>query len=99
MLFHSSPELAETVAAERNRESTTGAFPVFDFVLSARGSRVIAADSILNTRQQHNTAYVLRDSAFECTLYRTFVQASLWCKCSLFYTADWVARMDLKMPF
>jgi len=28
MLFYSSPELAETVAAERNRESTTGAIPV-----------------------------------------------------------------------
>jgi hypothetical protein len=28
MLFHSSPELAETVAAERNRELTTCAIPV-----------------------------------------------------------------------
>ena len=71
MLFHSSPELAETVTA----------------------------DSTLNARQQYDTAHVLRDSAFKCTLYRTFVQASPWCKRSLFTYADWVACMDLKMPF
>ena len=40
MLFHSSPELAETVAAERNREFTACAIPVLT-VLSARGSREV----------------------------------------------------------
>jgi hypothetical protein len=39
MLFHSSPELAETVAAEGNRESTTGAIPVLTLSFPARGSR------------------------------------------------------------
>jgi hypothetical protein len=77
MLFHSSPELAETVAAERNREFTTCAIPVLT-VLSARLKRGVAADSTFNARQQYDAAHVLQDSAFKCTPYRTFVHASPW---------------------
>jgi hypothetical protein len=39
MLFHSSPELAETVAAERKSGIYNMCNSSLDFVLSARGSR------------------------------------------------------------
>jgi len=71
-----------------------------DFVLSTRGSiEVLQLTQHSMLGNQHDAAHVLRDSAFKCTLYRTFVQASPWCKRSLFTYADRVARMDLGMPF
>jgi hypothetical protein len=88
MLFHSSPELAETVAAERNREFTACAIPVLT-VLSARGSREVLQ---LTQHSMLGNSMTLPTSSkillFKCTPYRTFVQASSWCKRSLFTYAD-----------